>query len=894
MSQSTAVDIELRADIRRLTEQLGIAIANHHGIEALDIVERLRGLVREVRGGDETAGAHIAEMLEELSVADATLMVRAFTLYFHLANVAEQSHRVDDFATTDPRAGDRISGMIERLLEEGIEPAEIGDLYSRLKLRPVFTAHPTEATRRSILTKQATLAHLLHDRRVGTQTHRIDRKIAELIDAMWHTDELRATRPDPLEEARFVLNYLVRTINDIVPDVVDELGSVLTLHKIDWRDNLAPVQFGSWVGGDRDGNPNVTPEVTLQVLDLHREQALSLVIDELDDLASFLSLSARVASMSTALLAKAEDDRSNHPELLASFNHAEPYRVCCAVAAGRLRAMRDDEASPLAYESVTELTDLLDLFDRSLREHGGVELADGRLVRTRCLVASVGFHLAPLDIRQHADAQRSSLDRLLSDVGVDLVDVSESERAQIVRDELAQQRPLTFPLTATEDESLALFRALRIAHERDPASLGSFIVSMTRSATDILTTVILARETGLVDLGAGRVAFDFVPLLETIADLRAAPVILRELLGNPEYRQVVAGRGGVQEVMVGYSDSNKDGGITTSQWEIHKTLSGLRDLAVELDVDICVFHGRGGSIGRGGGPTHASILSQPSGLLDGAVKFTEQGEVIAEKYGLPELAFRNLELGLSALIDGSLAHRTSRIETDQKRRWYGIMDLASSKAEEAYRAFVEAPGFVEYFTSSTPVEELGGMNIGSRPVRRTPGSVGLADLRAIPWVFGWTQSRQIIPGWFGVGTALQAAREAGHDVELRRMYHDWHFFRGFISGVELMVAKTDLKIARQYVSSLVEPEYRNHFQVVEEEYERTRRELRRVVGSEALQHSPLLRRSLDVRDVYLDPINLIQIELLQRFRSGHEPSEALNRALISTINGIAAGMRNTG
>ena len=887
-------DIELRSDIRRLTEQLGQAIANHHGAGALDTVERLRRLVREERSGDHSAVGRIAVMLGELSVRDATLVVRAFTLYFHLANVAEQSHRVDDFAATDPRAADRIGAMIERLIDHDIDPEEIGDLFSRLVLRPVFTAHPTEATRRSILTKQATLSSLLHDRRTGAPTRRIDQRIAELIDAMWHTDELRAVRPDPIEEARFVLNYLVRTISDIVPEVVDELGSVLALHQIDWRDNLAPVRFGSWVGGDRDGNPNVTPEVTLRVLDLHRDQALELVTDELERLASFLSLSDRVASMSAELLAKAVADREDYPEFLAEVNYAEPYRVCCAVAVGRLQAMRADEASARRYESTDELTELLELFDRSLREHGGSELADGRLARTRRLVAAAGFSIAALDIRHHGDVQRASLDRLLGDVGLDLTGLSEESRAAIIGRELAQPRPLTFPMTATDDDSLALFRSLRIAYERDPACLGSFIVSMTRSATDILTTVILARETGLVDLAAGRSAFDFVPLLETIADLQATPTILRQLLTNPQYRQIVEIRGGVQEVMVGYSDSNKDGGITTSQWEIHKTLSDLRDLAVELEVDIRVFHGRGGSIGRGGGPTHSSILSQPSGLLDGGVKFTEQGEVIAEKYGLPELAFRNLELGLSALIEGSLAHQTSRIEGEQKRRWYEIMDLASARAEAAYRQFVHRPGFVEYFTSSTPVEELAGMNIGSRPARRRSDSAGLDDLRAIPWVFGWTQSRQIIPGWFGVGTALEAAREAGYGVELRRMYNDWHFFYGFISGVELMVAKTDLKIARKYVETLVEPEHRHHFDTVVDEYELTKRELRRIVGAEALQHAPLLRRSLDVRDIYLDPINLIQIELLQRFRSGEAPSESLNRALLSTINGIAAGMRNTG
>ena len=479
-------------------------------------------------------------------------------------------------------------------------------------------------------------------------------------------------------------------------------------------------------------------------------------------------------------------------------------------------------------------------------------------------------------------------------IGVDYAGATPAERTNLLATELESRRPLAPPHQADPTDALALFRTLRTILDRDGDDvIESYIISMTRGVDDILAPVLLAREVGLIDLAHDTARIGFVPLFETIGDLRSIGPTLRALFALEPYRRIVELRGGTQEVMVGYSDSNKDGGITTSQWEIHKALRAIREISDETGIPIRVFHGRGGTIGRGGGPTHASILSQPNGVLDGEVKFTEQGEVIADKYGHPDIARRNLDLAFTALLEASLAHRAPRHDEETITRWYSIMDDMADDAYAAYRRFVETPGLVDYFTTSTPVEELGEMNIGSRPARRRGATTGISDLRAIPWVFGWTQSRQIIPGWYGAGSGIAACRAAGHGDELRLMYRDWQFFRTFVSNMEMTLTKTDLSIARHYVERLVDPSLHHLFDAVEDEYNRTEAEIRTITGTDLLAEKPTLRRTLAVRDAYLDPLNVLQVEMLLRSRSGL-PDEELQRGLLLTINGIAAGMRNTG
>ena len=893
-------DTALRSDIRRLGHQLGNTLVRQHGESLLDAVERVRMLTRNLRdqGSNEDVTAELHELFDDTDVSHAILLVRAFTVYFHLANVAEQVHRIEDLNSGSPNFANQFEETVQALTDSGIAPPEISNLVARAELRPVFTAHPTEASRRAILDKLAMVSRLIEQRSESRRTEadrrRIDRRIEELVEAIWQTDELRHVRPEPLDEARAVLYYLDLTVREAIPELLDEMQAALRSVGQALPTDRVPIRFGSWVGGDRDGNPNVSPATTDQVLGLQRRRALEILVDEVGALGHELSISTRVHGVSDELREAVDADRPALKDVQGRIDWSEPYRVRCEAIRRRLVASADGDTSRRGYRTPAHLDADLEVIERSLRENSGELLADGILSRVRRILQVIGFHFATLDIREHSDRHHEALATLFAANDLDYVGTSDADRADLLAAELASRRPLAPPSTPDDAGALALFRTLRTLMDRDgDAVIESYIISMTQGVEDGLAPVVLAREVGLGDLAHNTARLGFVPLFETIGDLRSIGSTLRALFAVEPYRQIVDLRGGTQEVMVGYSDSNKDGGITTSQWEIHKALRAIRDVSTETGIPIRVFHGRGGTIGRGGGPTHASILSQPNGVLDGEVKFTEQGEVIADKYGHPEIARRNLDLAFTAVREASLAHKSPRHDEGTITRWYSIMDGMANDAYAAYRRFVETPGLVEYFTTSTPVEELGEMNIGSRPARRQGATAGIADLRAIPWVFGWTQSRQIIPGWFGAGSGLAACRAAGHDDEVRRMFEEWHFFRTFISNVEMTLTKTDLTIARHYVERLVDPSLHHLFDTVVDEYHRTVGEVKAITGEDLLAEKPMLRRTLAVRDAYLDPINVLQVEMLHRSRAG-EVSEELQRGLLLTINGIAAGMRNTG
>ena len=898
------IDSALRNDIRRLGTQLGDALVRQHGPGLLQRVEQVRAMARGLRR-DEASGAALAQLLDGVDVVEAIHLVRAFTVYFHLANTAEQVHRIEDLNAAGPAGNRGFADTVAKLQELGIDRSEIVAVTQSAGLQPVFTAHPTEASRRSILDKLTEIAVLI-ERRGETgcglaDRRRIDRRVDELIDAIWQTDELRRERPDPVDEARSILYFLTEIVADGVPELFDDVDAVLRSIGGSLDGTQAPVRFGSWVGGDRDGNPNVTPATTLEVLAFQRGRALRLLVAEIEELSSELSVSTAVTGISEELQAQLEADRDGFPDVVSRFSKlsaGEPYRQRCSVIHQRLLETAGEPSGPRAYRSPAEMEADLAVMARSLEANGGSLLARGRLARVRRILAMIGFHLATLDLRDNAAVHHEALSGLFAELGTDYLSLSRPERTALLAAELESRRPLAPPAGSDAQGSLALFAALRHALDQYGAGvIESYIISMTQGVDDVLAAAVLAREVGLVDIPGGIARLGFVPLFETIDDLRGIGTMLRELFAVPAYRRLVEIRGSMQEVMVGYSDSSKDGGITTSQWEIHKALRKIAEVSAETGIRVVVFHGRGGTVGRGGGPTNAAILSQPAGVVAGAVKITEQGEVIADKYGLPRLAQRNLDLALSAVLEATLAHQNPRHGDGGIDAWNEVMELMSARAYQAYRGLLDTPGFVEYFQTSTPVEELAAMNIGSRPARRSGSMAGIDDLRAIPWVFGWTQSRQIIPGWFGVGTALAAVREAGCEQELLAMYQDWQFFRTFISNVEMTLVKTDLAIARHYVNRLVAPNLHHLFDTIAEEHDLTVAHIGNLTGGDFLSDLPVLKRTLAVRDAYLDPISVLQVELLARSRAvSAVPDDSLRiqRALLLTVNGVAAGLRNTG
>ena len=858
---------------------------------------------------DHRAPAQLETMLEGLDIHEVINLVRAFTAYFYLANVAEQTHRVGDPAYVDDDRN--IGATVDRILAADLDPALVGAVVERLQLRPVFTAHPTEAARRTLLTKLRHIADLLEDRldprRTRPERARIDRRIAELIDQIWQTDELRAERPEPIDEARSAVFYLNQLFADVIPDLVEEVDISLARLSQTGIDR-APIRFGTWVGGDRDGNPSVTPGVTMQVLEMQHEHGLRNLIEMVEVVAEELSTSTRIKAIGPDLAASLEEDREALPDVWHRFhrlNAGEPYRLKCAYIHQRLLNTRRRIAEGSRhvpgkdYAGPAEMMADLEILKSSLELNAGDLIAGGVVLRLMRNVATFGFHVATMDIREHAARHHEALGQLFERLDIDYAGMDREARTELLASELDNRRPLS-PVTATLGgravATVGTFSTIREALERfGPDVIESYIVSMTQGVDDVLAAAVLARDAGLVDLHTGVARVGFVPLFETIEELRRAGELLDALLSTPPYRRIVELRGGVQEVMLGYSDSNKFGGITTSQWEIYKAQRLLRNAAQRHGVTLRLFHGRGGTIGRGGGPSHAAILAQPFGTIDGPIKITEQGEVISDKYGLPALARRNIELAISSVLEASLLHRSSRRSEAVLSRWSAAMETVSAAAFGAYRSFVEADGLVEYFLSSTPVEELAAMNIGSRPSRRPGGGAGLDDLRAIPWVFGWTQSRQIIPGWFGVGTGLEHARANGDWDTVVEMFEMWSFMQTFIGNVEMTLAKTDLAIAQRYVTRLVDPAHHHLFDVIRDEYNRTLLEIRRLTGRELLDSYPLLRRTLGVRDYYLDPLNYLQVALLARSRAdGGGGDPLLERALLLTVNGIAAGMRNTG
>ncbi len=842
----------LRRDVRLLGEILGRVLVEQEGEELLADEERIRGLSRKARSaGRPGPRSDLAAAVRALPLERQGDVLRAFGLYFQLANLAEQHHRLRrrrQYERDGRPSRESLDVAFAELAAAGVDGEVLSRAAAGISLELVLTAHPTEATRRTVLTAHLRLSRLLRElddpdlSAVGR--NRISDAIAEEVTALWETDEVRAARPRVVDEIRHGLWFFEQSLLDEAVELTRALRRRLPAARM-------PLRFGSWIGGDQDGNPAAGPETITESLERARTLALLRYRAEVRELAAFIGAATTLIGVLPELeesIARDERELPDYAAEIGAQNAGEPYRRKLSFVWHRLGQTLTDGAG--GYPSAGDLLADLDLVGGSLHAHRGRRIADGRLADLRTRVEIFGFHLAKLDVRLHAN-------------------------------DLAEPGPRV-------RETLA---AVRAAHERHgPQALDTLIVSGTESAADVLTASDLAAEAG--------VELSIVPLFETITDLAAAPRIVGELLDEPRFARGVGQRGGRMEVMVGYSDSGKDGGYLAAQWAIFEAQEALATLAGKRGVELTIFHGRGGSAGRGGGPTHAAILAQPMGSPPGRLKLTEQGETISFKYGLPGLAYRNLEAALAATLISAFPAVSQSAPPEGARET--LAGLAAT-AHASYRALVwEEAAFVDFFRAFTPVDELALLEIGSRPARRPGAEDYLERLRAIPWVFAWTQNRCLLPAWYGCGTALAPLAGTRDGLrELRRLYRSFAFFRSLVENLEMTLAKTSLEIARGYlelVPDAAEPERR--FATIAVEHARTVEAVKEIVEAKALlDRQPVLQRSIRLRNPYVDPMNAIQVELLRRHRdpaATETEREAVRRPLLRSIAGISAGLRNTG
>jgi phosphoenolpyruvate carboxylase len=910
----------LSEQIHRLGDVLGETIIEQEGRGLFDRVEEVRHLAKAHRAGDQSAGERLLQRIESLPLPEARGVVKAFAAYFQLVNLAEEEERVRILRRRAREAqeggepmGETIAAAVRRLKRDGLGPVEIQPLVSRLLVMPVFTAHPTEAKRRTILTKLRRIADALHALDFASPTPDEAEAALDLVReevvSLWQTEETRAHRPGVMDEVINGLYYFESTLFDLAPLVRRRLSAALSREYPGFAFTVPQfMRFGSWIGGDRDGNPFVTARVTEETLREHKALAVRLYQRAIDAMRGLLS-TAESLGVTDALRASLERDRASFPDEARRAAERYPrqiyrqkmafvYRRLSATLEANARAWRADfRPRPGVYEEPSTFTADLALMQESLRAHGGHRLADGRLGTLREQAELFGFHLASLDLRQHADRHTGALEELFGRYGLGTGYASwpEEQKAALLTREIHSRRPLSpaeLDFSPETSETLATFRVARRAHARlGTAAVDSYIVSMTRSPSDILAPLLLARDAGCAD------DLDVVPLFETVADLHAAPGIMERLFANPAYARHLEARGRAQPIMIGYSDSNKDGGYVTANWELHRAQRTLAEVCRRHGVTWTLFHGRGGSVGRGGGPTNRAILAQPAESVGGRLKLTEQGEAITNRYASRDLAERHLEQLVHAVLVTSAC--PERPAPEQAAGFDELMEALSPAAERAYRSLIHGTGaLVRYFRAATPVDEIGALNLGSRPAWRR-ASETIDDLRAIPWVFAWTQSRVVLPAWYGLGSALTAwAGEDGRRWErLAAAYREWTFFRTLIDNAQVSLRRADLLIAEVYAGLAALADRAVVFSALRTEYERTEAAIRRLTAQrELLDNEPWLQRSIRVRNPYIDPMNYVQVALLRRLRAeaGGAEAEALRDAVLLSVNGIAAGLRNTG
>lgn len=909
-------DEPLKDDIRLLGRLLGDTIREQEGDEIYGLIERIRQTsIRFRRDDDLQAKQDLETLLNGLSPEQTRHVVRAFSYFSHLSNIAEDQHHIRR-SRSHALAGSiqhegNLAYAIDKSRSAGLPESDIAAFFSQAHIRPVLTAHPTEVSRKSILNCQRLIAAQLEqrDRQALTPDELAEntQTLKCAVLSLWQTRMLRTSKLSVLDEVENGLSFYRSTFLPQLPKLYLALEEILHPGASASRDLVAPFfRIGSWIGGDRDGNPFVTAEILKATLRMQSEVALEFYLQEVHALNDDLSLSQLLVTPSHDLLSLADHSPDTSPH-----HSDEPYRKVLAGVYARLQAtavaLTGTALGPelarsqgQAYLQAAEFRAELDIIDASLAGHGSAALADGRLKRLRYAVSIFGFHLAALDLRQNSDVHQRTVADLLNQAGVesDYAALPEAEKIQLLLREIANPRPLFSPHIHYREETLAelaIFREAADAKQRyGEDCIENAVISKTDGVSDLLELALLLKENGLLSVHDSLLRVNIAPLFETIADLQSAAGTMQTLLSEPLYRNLLASRGNTQEVMLGYSDSNKDGGFLTSGWELYKAEIQLIDVFKRHAVRLRLFHGRGGSIGRGGGPSYQAILAQPGGAVQGQIRLTEQGEVIASKYSNPDVGRRNLEVLAAATFEATLL---ADQQAAPDNAYLTVMDELSEQAFKAYRGLVyETDGFERFFWASTVIAEIANLNIGSRPASRK-ASTAIEDLRAIPWVFSWAQCRAMLPGWYGFGSAVEGylSRNPGGLPRLQAMYREWPFFASTLSNMMMVLAKSDMAIASRYADLVPDKSLENRiFPQIREEADKTLRHVLAITGQNALlDNNTLLKRSIQHRFPYLDPLNHMQIELLRRYREG-DRDELTTRGIHLSINGIAAGLRNSG
>jgi phosphoenolpyruvate carboxylase len=889
----TAVRTEeaLSRDIHLLGDLLGEVIVELEGHEFFELEEAVREASKARRSRRPNAASELRSLIADQPIDTLTALIKAFSNYFQLVNLAEDAHRVRVLRARERQGvlADSLEEAVDALEQSGLSAEERRRLLDSLAVRLVFTAHPTESKRSVVLAKLRGLAAALEEMEqpglLAREQRRLMTAARAAVVSLWQTRTARPERPSVLDEVYHGLYFITETLVDAIPQLQQDVEALVQRDPelASW-DGSGVLRFGTWAGGDRDGNPSVTPRTTISALEIGRREAEDYYLRQVRRLSEQLSQSTDQVGVSAQLQRSIAADAAEDPRLAAEMETrypGEPYRQKLGFIAARLSEGR--------YRASIEMLRELRVMDISLRENSAEPAASiwlGRLLRQ---VTTFGLNLAAMEIRQESSRHHTALDEILADNGQPgYLQLEPAARAELLTSALVERglRPALDLSEASEDVWMT-FRAIAEGHARfGEQAIDTYVISMTACAADVLAVLLLGELANVSD------ALDIVPLFETAEDLQAAPLVVAELFACEPYRRHLEKRGNRQQVMIGYSDSNKSEGYLAAHWALYEAQGELARLCNTRGITLELFHGRGGTTARGGGPTNRAILGQPGGTVRGRIKVTEQGEVIAERYANRQIAYRHLSQVLNAVIRASL-----RSEEEVPRSWFETLTVGGDAARTAYCELINSDGFGEYFQQATPLEEITRLTIGSRPARRAvelkPGT-----LRAIPWVFAWMQCRANVPGWFGLGSGLSAAASKGL-VSLHELYQSWHFFSAVIDNAEMALAKTDLSIASLYTELVADRTLRERiFSVISSEYERTVALVLQATGStQLLAGSPELRLSIERRNPYVDPLNYLQVELLKRVRAAREGDpehKPLLAAIFQTINGIAAGMKNTG